>query len=152
VAAPQAPAPYSAAQAAAVVGLTADAVRQLVHRYNAGGPAAVQRDAGGQGRAPRLSVAQQERLKAELLGRAPDGGWWTGPKLARRIADLTGQPMHTATGWEWPRKLGFTPPPPRPRTTQAATAAEQAVWEKKAGRPRGPAPGRGAGAAGGVMV
>jgi transposase len=128
-------APYSAAQAAAVVGLTADGVRKLVRRYNAGGPAAVERNAGGQGRAPRLSAAQQEQLKAELLGRAPDGGLWSGPKLARRIAELTGRPMHKATGWEWLRKLGFTPQRPRPRNTQAASPAEQAAWKKKADRP-----------------
>ena len=78
--------PYSAAQAASLVGLTADAIRKLVHRYNRGGPAAVERNAGGQGRAPRLTAAQQAQLKGELLGRAPDGGLWTGPKLARRIA------------------------------------------------------------------
>src|SRR5262249_31067481 len=124
-------APYSAAQAAAVVGLTADAVRKLVRRYNAGGPAAVERNAGGQGRAPRLSAAQQEQLQADLLGRAPDGGLWTGPKLARRIAELTGRPLHPATGWEWLRKLGFTPQRPRPRNRQAASPEEQAAWKKK---------------------
>jgi transposase len=120
-----------------VIGLTADAVRKLVRRYNARGPAAVERNAGGQGRAPRLSAAQQEQLQAELLGRAPDGGLWTGPKLARRIAELTGQPMHKATGWEWLRKLGFTPQRPRPCNRQAASAQEQAAWKKKAGRPGG---------------
>jgi transposase len=145
-------APYAAAQAAAVVGLTADAIRKLVHRYNAGEPAAVARNAGGQGRAPRLSAAQQEQLKGQLLGRAPDGGLWTGPKLARRIAELTGRPMHPATGWEWLRKLGFTPQRPRPRNRHAASAAEQAAWKKKAGRPRAPVTGRGAGAARGTVV
>jgi len=124
-------APLTAAQAGALVGRTADAVRKLVHRYNAAGPAAVERNAGGHGRAPRLSAAQQEQLQGELLGRAPDGGLWTGPKLARRIAELTGQPMHPATGWEWLRKLGFTPQRPRPRNTQAATPEEQAAWKKK---------------------
>jgi transposase len=145
-------APYSAAQAAAVVGLTADAIRKLVHRYNAGGPAAVERNAGGQGRAPRLTPAQQEQLQGELLGRAPDGGLWTGPKLARRIAELTGQPMHKATGWEWLRKLGFTPQRPRPRNTQAATPAQQAAWKKKAGRTGAAVAGGGAGPAGGGLV
>jgi transposase len=125
--------PYSADQASAVVGLTADAIRKLVHRYNAGGPPAVERNAGGQGRAPRLSPAQQEQLKAELLGPAPDGGLWTGPKLARRIATLTDRPMHKATGWEWLRKLGFTPQRPRPRNTEAASAEQQAAWKKKSG-------------------
>lgn len=144
-------APYSAAQAAPLVGLTADAIRKLVHRYNRGGPAAVERNAGGQGRAPRLSPAQQEQLKAELLGRAPDGGLWTGPKLARRIAALTGRPLHKATGWEWLRKLGFTPQRPRPRAAQAASPQEQAAWKKKAGRPGGPTAGRGARAAGGGL-
>ena len=33
--------PYSADQVAEVVGLTADAIRKLVRRYNAGGPPAV---------------------------------------------------------------------------------------------------------------
>jgi transposase len=145
-------APYAAAQAAAVVGLTADAIRKLVHRYNAGGPDAVARNAGSQGRAPRLSVAQQEQLKRELLGRAPDGGLWTGPKLARRIAELTGRPMHKATGWEWLRKLGFTPQRPRPRHTQAASAPEQAAWKKKAGRPGSAVACAGAGPAGGGLV
>jgi transposase len=140
--------PYSSAQAAAVVGLTPDGVRKLIHRYNAGGPAAVARNAGGQGRAPRLSADQQAQLKQELLGRAPDGGLWNGPKLARRIAELTGQTMHKATGWEWLRKLGFTPQRPRPRNTQAASPAEQAAWKKKAGPAGGTTTGRGAGAAG----
>src|SRR3954468_7022417 len=145
-----APAP-GAAQAAAVVGLSADAVRKLARRYNAGGPAAVERNAGGQGRAPRLSTAQQERLKAELLGPAPARGLWSGRKLAARIAELTGRPMHKATGWEWLRKLGFTPQRPRPRNTRAATPEEQAAWKKKAGRPRGRAAGPRAGAAGGGL-
>jgi transposase len=145
-------APYSAAQAAAVVGLTADGVRKLVKRYNAGGPAAVARNAGGQGRAPRLSAAQQEQLKGELLSRAPDGGLWTGPKLARRIAELTGRPMHKATGWEWLRKLGFTPQRPRPRNTQAATPAEQVAWKKKVGRARAATAGRRADPTGGAVV
>lgn len=128
--------PASAAQAATLVGLTADAVRKLVKRYNDGGASAVECDAGGQGRAPRLSAGQQDQLKAELLGRAPDGGLWSGRKLAARIAQLTGRPMHKATGWEWLRKLGFTPQRPRPCNTQAATAEEQAAWKKKAGGPR----------------
>jgi transposase len=143
--------PRSADQAAEVVGLTADAIRKLARRYNAGGPNAVERHGGGQGRAPRLSPAQQEQLQGELLSPAPDGGLWTGPKLARRIAQLTGRPMHKATGWEWLRKLGFTPQRPRPRNTQAASPEEQAAWEKKAGRPRGRTAGPRAGAAGGGL-
>jgi len=125
---------YSAAQVAAVVGRTADGIRKLIKRYNAEGPGAVARNAGGQGRAPRLSAAQQEQLKGELLGRAPDGGLWTGAKLAQRIAALTGQPMHKATGWEWLRKLGFTPQRPRPRNQQAASPQKRAALEKKAGQ------------------
>jgi transposase len=140
--------PFSAAQTAPLVGLTADAIRKLVRRYNGGGPAAVARNAGSQGRAPRLSPAQQEQLKAELLGRAPDGGLWSGPKLARRIAELTGRPMHKATGWEWLYKLGFTPQRPRPRNHQAASPEEQAAWKKKPGRASRAAAGRAARAAG----
>src|SRR5262245_12931695 len=60
--------PLSTGRAAPLVGLTADAIRKLVHRYNRGGPAAVERNAGGHGAAPRLSPGQQHQLKAELLG------------------------------------------------------------------------------------
>jgi transposase len=127
--------PYAAGQAAPLVGLTADAIRKLVRRDNTAGPAAVERNAGGRGQAPRLSAAQQEQFQAELLGPAPDAGLWTGPKLARRIAALTGRPLHQATGWEWLRKLGFTPQRPRPRNGQAATAEERAAWKKQSGRP-----------------
>ena len=144
--------PCSARQAAALVGLTADAVRKLVRRYNAAGPQAVERNPGGTGRVPRLTAAQQEQLQTELLGRAPDGGLWSGPKLARRIAELTGRPMHKATGWEWLRKLGFTPQRPRPRHAQAATVQEQAVWKKKSGRPGRPTPHGRAESAGGGLV
>jgi transposase len=144
--------PLSAAQAAPLVGLTPDAIRKLVHRYNRGGPAAVERNAGGRGASPRLNPAQQEQLKGELLGRAPDGGLWSGPKLAKRIAELTGQPLHKATGWEWLYKLGFTPQRPRPRHHQAATPQEQAVWKKKSGRACDAAAGRAAHAASGVVV
>jgi transposase len=145
-------APYSAAQAAAVVGRTADGIRKLIKRYNAEGPGAVERHAGSQGRAPRLSAVQQEQLKGELLGRAPDGGLWTGAKLAQRIAALTGRPMHKATGWEWLRKLGFTPQRPRPHNQQAASAQQQAAWKKKAGQPPAAVAGREAQAASGTMV
>ena len=127
--------PRSADQAAAIVGLTADGIRKLVRRSNVGGPAAAERSAGSQGRKARLSATQQEQLKGELLGPAPDGGLWSGPKLAGRIAALTGEPMHPATGWEWLRKLGFTPQRPRPRNTQAASREERAAWKKKVGRP-----------------
>src|SRR5262245_22507182 len=144
-------APYSAAEAAAVVGRTADGIRKLIKRYNAAGPGAVERNSGGQGRAPRLSAAQQEQLKGELLGRAPDGGLWTGAKLAQRIAALTGRPMHKATGWEWLRKLGFTPQRPRPRNTLAASPEEQAAWKKKVDRAGRGAAGRGALPAGGAV-
>ena len=57
--------PLSAAQAAPLVGLTADTIRKLVHRYNAGGPAAVARNAGGHG-AARWSggIGSQGRQRA----------------------------------------------------------------------------------------
>jgi len=123
--------PLSAAQAAAVVGLTADAVRKLVHRYNAAGPAAVERNAGGHGRAPRLSPAQQQQLKGELLGRAPDGGLWTGPKVAAFARARFGVQVRDQTGWVWLRKLGFRLKVPRPRHPRAASADEQRRWQRR---------------------
>jgi transposase len=81
--------PYSADQAAEVVGLTADAIRKLVKRYNASGPQAVVRNAGGQGRTRRLTEQDCQELERLLLTGATAHGWpnnlWTCDRIAQLI-------------------------------------------------------------------
>ena len=121
----------TAKEAAAVVGLRGEWVRLLVQRYNQHGPTALQDHRHtNPGQAPRLSPAQQQHLATLLEGPAPDGGLWTGPKVAAWITEQTGQPTRPQLGWDYLRRLGFTLQRPRPRHTHAATPEEQARWKK----------------------
>ncbi len=124
----------SAAEAAALVGLDASRVRQIVRRYNAEGPTSV---ADGHrvnpgGPAARLTAAQQDALRAALAGDPPGGGTWTGPQVATWIDATLARdtPTWPQLGWVYLRRLGQTPQVPRPQHARAATAQEQAAWQK----------------------
>ncbi len=58
------------------------------------------------GAAPLLSDAQQRELRQALQSPPPDGGAWTGPKVAKWIAARTGRRVHRQRGWEYLRRLG----------------------------------------------
>src|SRR5215217_355323 len=75
--------PLSPAQAAAQVGLTAVWARAVLKRWNAGGPAGLaDRRAATNGGRNKLTTDQQIDLWAALQQPPPDGGLWTGPKVA----------------------------------------------------------------------
>jgi transposase len=82
-------------------------IRQIAQRYRECGPAALadgrQRSLGA---APLLAEEQQRDLREALQTRAPDGGVWTGPKVARWIAARIGKRVHRQRGWEYLRRLG----------------------------------------------
>lgn len=124
-------------EVAAVVGYTANWVREIVRRYNAEGPAGLvdQRAAHRGGNPPLLNPALKAELAAALDGPAPDGGVWTCGKVAAWMADRLGRPVAEARGWEALRALGFSLQRPRPRATQADPAA-QAAFQKGGSRPR----------------
>jgi transposase len=110
-------------------------VQEIARRYRAGGPTAVgDRRHANPGAAPLLDAAQQAALRAALAGPAPDGGLWTGPQVARWMSQHLGRPISPQRGWEWLRRLGFTPQRPRSRETRADPAAQAAF--KKGGSPR----------------
>lgn len=124
----------SAAQVAALVGLDPSRVRQIIRRYNAAGPDSV---ADGHHRNPggpqmRLTAAQRDTLRAALAGEPPGGGLWTGAAVAAWIDAATepDTPTWPQLGWVYLRRLGQTPQLPRPRHARAATAEEQAAWQK----------------------
>jgi transposase len=119
---------------AASTGYSPTWIYAVVRRYNAAGAAGVgDRRHGNPGAAPLLPPDQQAALRAALAQPAPDGGAWTGPKVARWIADRLGRPVGPQRGWEYLRRLGFTPQVPRPRHAQADPAAQAAF--KKRGSP-----------------
>ena len=82
-------------------------IRQIAQRYRERGPEGLadgwQRSVGA---APILSREQQRDLRQALQKPAPDGGVWTGPKVARWIAARTGKRVHRQRGWEYLRRLG----------------------------------------------
>ncbi len=98
-------------------------------RWNEHGPEGLtDRRATNRGR-PRLSDEQRAELFAALQKRPPDGGLWSGPKVAR-YADRWGVVVRPETGWRWLRKLGFTLQVPRPRHPRSADPPTQKRWKK----------------------
>jgi transposase len=124
------------AEVAHVTGYSVNWVRALARRYREEGSTGLgDRRPGNPGAAPLLSLAQQEALRAALAGPAPDGGVWTCRKVATWIGQRVGRPVAEARGWEYLRRLGFTPQRPRPRETRADPAA-QAAFKKRGSRRR----------------
>src|SRR3954447_232545 len=109
-------------------------IREVARRYRADGPAGLgDRRHTNPGQAPLLDVRQQAQLREALGGPAPDGGVWTGRWVAHWMSQQLGRPIHVQRGWEWMRRLGFTPQWPRPQATRADAEAQEAF--KKGGLP-----------------
>jgi transposase len=123
------------AEVARVTGYGVRWIQEVARRYRDGGPAAIgDRRRGNPGAAPLLDGAQQEQLREALAGPAPDGGLWTCRQVAAWMSQRLGRSVSPQRGWEWTRRLGFTPQRPRPRETRADSAAQEAF--KKGGLPR----------------
>ncbi len=121
----------TAQAAAALVGLSDKWVRALVHRYNQLGVAGLtDRRTQHRGRAPLLAPDQQHALAQALQTPPAEGGSWTGGKVAAWIARITGRPTHPQRGWDYLRRLDYSPQRPRPRHAEAASAEDQASWQK----------------------
>ena len=92
-----------------IVGMTGyrpRSIRQIAHRYiEMGTDSLVDQRAFAQGAAPILSAAEQMELRTALQGVPPDGGAWTGGKVAQWMAAKTGRPVHRQRGWEYLRRL-----------------------------------------------
>jgi transposase len=126
--------PPSPAQVAAAVGLSAGWVRALVKRWNADGPAGLaDHRAAVNGGKPKLTPGQRAELLDALGQPPPDGGLWTGPKVAAYARARWGVSVCKQTGWEWLRGLGLTPQVPRPRNPKAATPEQQRAWKRRHG-------------------
>lgn len=109
-------------------------MRTIAQRDNHHGPAGLgDRRHRNPGAAGLLSAAQQAALAQALDHPPPDGGRWTGPKVAAWMATILGSPIHVQRGWEQRRRLGWTPKSPRPRHARADAGAQTAL--KKTSRP-----------------
>ena len=107
-------------------------LQQTVHRFNTQGSYGVEdrrRDNGGH--MALLTKTQVAKLRTCILTKKPpDGGLWTGPKIARWISDTTGKKVHPHRGWKYSQRLGLSLLVPRPTHAEGATPAEQATFKK----------------------
>jgi transposase len=117
-----------------IVGLSVIAVRHALRRWNRFGPAGLTDGRRGNGAAPRLTAPPRAALRSALRRHPPDGGLWSGPKVARYARDRWGVRVPGQAGWRWLRGLGFTLQVPRPSHPSAADAAARRRWKKTCGR------------------
>jgi transposase len=123
------------AEVARVTGYSGTWIREIARRYREDGPNGLgDRRHANPGAAPLLTPVQQAELRTALAGPAPDGGIWTCRTVATWIGTTIGRPVAEVRGWEWMRRLGFTPQQPRPRETRADPAA-QAAFKKGGAKP-----------------
>lgn len=99
---------------AAMVDPAAGWVRAVLERWDADGPDGLaDRRAEVNGGRYNLTTDQQIDLWAAIQQAPPDGGLWTGPKVAGYVRDCWGVSVCKQTGWEWLRGLCFSLQVPR---------------------------------------
>jgi transposase len=131
---------HAAKFVAAVTGYSPTWVSKVLWRYNDHGLAGL-----GDGRqdnpgaAPLLDEAQLDELRDVVSKPPPDGGLWTGRKVARWIAGRTGRPVSPQRGVEYLGRLDMTRQVPRP-CNPGQSLYQQAQF-KKSSRPASPSSG-----------
>jgi transposase len=120
-----------------VTGYSPGWVRHIARRYNERGLQGLgdrrHRNPGGRQRA-LLDEDGQAELREALEGSPPasvGGGMWSGPKVARWIAQRNGlQKVHAQRGFEYLRKVGMSPQVPRPSNAKGADPPEREAFKK----------------------
>ena len=126
-------------QIAEVTGYSCRWIRSVVRRYNQQGPQALgdhrHENPGGR---YILSVAQQHHLQEALEEPAPDGGLWTGPKVATWIKEQTGRQVPPQRGWEYLKRVGYSKRVLRPRHAKADLEQQEGFLKPRRAGSAGP--------------
>jgi transposase len=123
---------HSTQQIIASTGYSKTWICTIVQRYNTDGPDRVgDRRHTNPGAVALLSDAQLTELEKALDGPAPDGGIWSGPKVAKWMADKLGRKIHLQRGWEVLVRLGYRSYVPRPQHAKANAAAQEQFQKKR---------------------
>jgi transposase len=114
-------------------GYSARWVREIACRYNERGTEGLgdrrHRNPGGVSRA-LLTSDQRDELRRALKEPPAEGGMWNSRKVAEWIKERTGRKgVRAQRGWEYMRRLGYTPQVPRPAHVEA-DPEEQAAFKK----------------------
>jgi transposase len=100
--------PRTPAQVAELVGLSVITTRDVLKRWDDHGPDGLADGRKNNGSPSKLDDSQRAQLLAALKKRPPDGGLWSGPKVAAFVLDQWGVEVCPQTGWKWLVDLGFT--------------------------------------------
>lgn len=96
-------------------------------RYHRAGPETLADQRQHHHGAPsRLPDDHQQQLQQVLAQAPPDGGLWTGPKVAMWMSKQIGRAVHSQRGWEALKRAGFSLQIPRPRHHKADLARQDA--------------------------
>lgn len=119
-------------QAAEMVGFCNNWARIIIHRYNEEGiENFIDQRKNNKGKKATLNKKQQKELRDMLINkRPPDGGLWTGPKVALWIEEKTKNHITAVGAWKWMKRLGFTLQVPRPKNIKAANENETKEFKK----------------------
>lgn len=115
--------------AAESVGVSYSYARKVVRSYNQDGAKTIFNRRKGREMTSRalLSKTQQEELDQALQQPAPDGGIWSGPKVAQWTAHKTGRSqVHSQRGWDYLQSLRYSGQRPHPRHANADEEAQVA--------------------------
>lgn len=135
---------HTAKVVASVTGSSPAWIRTIVWRYNDVGLEGL-----GDGRMdnpgarPLLEARQQNPLDALLDAPPPEGGQWTGRKVAHVMAGMLGGLVAPPRGVESLRRLDVTPQVPRPCHAQADPVAQELFKKTSGPRARAYAHGNG---------
>lgn len=123
---------YDIDETAEVLSFSTRWVRILIERYNKGGPSQLGDQRVNNGTEPTILTPDAlSNLKARLKTPPDDGGQWTGPKIARWLAQYHGfKSVHDQRGWDALIAIGYSIQQPRPRHPGAATEEDRARLKK----------------------
>ena len=120
---------------AQITGYSARWVSEVARRYNEGGTEALgDRRHENPGGRFLLDEARRQELAEALEGPAPDGGLWSGPKVARWIEEKTGKKTYPQRGWVYLKRLGFSLKSPRPCHAKADPYEQEEAFKKTSRR------------------
>ena len=131
---------YDIEETAEILSFSTRWVRILIKRYNAGGPDQLGDQRVNNGTEPTiLTPGALAGLRERLKTPPDDGGQWTGPKIARCLAEYHGlKTVHDQRGWDALIAIGYSIQQPRPQHPEAATKEDRARLKKSSSAPPPP--------------
>ena len=120
-------------EVAAATGYSPTWIAELARRYNARGPAGLgDRRRRNPGAMALLDPGALEMLRVALQKPPREGGHWNSRLVAAWMSRWLDRPVAKQRGWEYLRRLRYTPQVPRP-THAGAEAAEREQFPKGCG-------------------